>query len=37
VYIGEHIDLRGFVQSKRIPAQQPAVVSIPNSGLVLEK
>ena len=35
VYIGEHIDLRGFVQSKRIPAQQPAIVPIPDGGLAM--
>ncbi len=35
LYIGEHIDLRGFMQSKRIPAQQPAVVPIPSGGMVL--
>ena len=35
LYIGEHIDLRGFIQSKRIPATAPAVVSIPGGGMVL--
>jgi uncharacterized Rmd1/YagE family protein len=35
VYVGEHIDLRGFVQSKRTPAQQPAVVAMPDGGLAM--
>lgn len=35
VYIGEHVDLRGFMPTKRIPAQQPAVVKVPNGGLAM--
>ena len=35
VYVGEHIDLRGFVQAKRIPAQQPAIVAMPDGGLAM--
>lgn len=35
VYIGEHIDLRGYLNSKRIPAQQPAIVAIPDGGLAM--
>ena len=35
VYVGEHIDLRGFLRSKRVPAQQPAVVAIPHGGLAI--
>lgn len=35
VYVGEHIDLRGFCRSKRVPAQQPAIVAIPDGGLAI--
>ena len=35
LYIGEHIDLRGFVQAKRVPAQQPAIVAIPDGGIAM--
>jgi uncharacterized Rmd1/YagE family protein len=35
VYVGEHIDLRGFLRSKRVPAQQPAIVAIPDGGLAI--
>jgi uncharacterized Rmd1/YagE family protein len=35
VYVGEHVDLRGFQQSKRVLAQQPAIVPIPDGGLAI--
>jgi uncharacterized Rmd1/YagE family protein len=35
IYVGEHIDLRPFVRSKRVLAQQPAVVPVRGGGLAV--
>ncbi len=35
VYVGEHIDLRPFVQPKRVLAQQPAIAGVPGGGIVV--
>jgi uncharacterized Rmd1/YagE family protein len=34
-YVGEHIDLRSFVHSKRVLAQQPAIVGVPGGGIAI--
>ena len=34
-YVGEQIDLRGFLKSTRVAAQRPALVPIAESGLVI--
>jgi uncharacterized Rmd1/YagE family protein len=35
VYVGEHIDLRPYVRSKRVQAQQPAIVAVSGGGLAI--
>ena len=35
VYVGEQIDLRSFIRTKRIPAQQPALVPMPDGGYAM--
>ena len=35
VYVGQHIDLRPFVRTKRFPAQQPAVISFESGGVAM--
>ncbi len=35
VYVGEHIDLRPFVRTKRFPAQQPAVIAFDSGGIAM--
>ncbi len=34
-YVGEHIDLRSYVQTSRISAQQPAIAEVKGGGLVM--
>ena len=35
VYVGEHIDLRPFVHSKRVLAQQPAITGVTGGGVAI--
>lgn len=35
IYVGEQIDLRSFVRSQRVPAQQPTIVSVRGGGVAI--
>ena len=35
IYVGEYIDLRHFVRSKRVIAQQPAITAVTGGGLAI--
>jgi uncharacterized Rmd1/YagE family protein len=35
VYVGEQIDLRSFVRSRRVPAQQPAIAAVKGGGVAI--
>lgn len=35
VYVGEQIDLRPFVRSRRVPAQQPAIAAVQGGGVAI--
>ena len=34
-YVGEHLDLRSYMQSTRVSAQQPAIVAVKGGGLAM--